>query len=310
VTSAARSAGARQAGRYLRELLGTTYRDRWARPHLARRGRTGDVHQAALARVITDYLWDNPRRPSDRELEAERLRDLVSRALSGTVLSRQTLQLFIDAIRIEPTDAETLWRQWEGRELARVIIGDLRPHPSSPHNSQGQIIQLHDLHYLGPDGRPYQHRTIQEVRALADGLDSFRHTFDARSAHVERVHGGTPGAPYRLDGTMWAVDIKLPRTLERGGVASMEFVTKFHYSEDIEPCLRRAAHRRYERVAIRVQFHPDRLPKRVWWAEWKDYREPDKALLHREPVDLDDDHAVAHCLDVLDRAVVGFSWEF
>jgi len=311
VTSAARSPGARQAGHYLRELLGTTYRHRWAQPHLAQRDRTGEVHQAAVARVIAGYLWDHPRRPGDRQLEAEQLRDLVSRALNGTVLSRQTLQLFIEAIPIEAADAQTLWRQWESREPARVVVGDLPPNPHAPQGPQAQIILLHEFHYLGADGRPYQHRTIQEVRSTVDGLASYRHSFDTANAHVERVHGGVPSAPYQLDGTLWAVDIELPRTLGVGGVASMEYITKLHYSHDVEPCFRRAAHQRYERVAIRVQFHPDRLPKRLWWAEWKDYREPDSGIvLHREPVELDDDHAVDHCLDVLDRAVVGFTWEF
>jgi hypothetical protein len=33
-------------------------------------------------------------------------------------------------------------------------------------------------------------------------------------------------------------------------------------------------------------------------------------VLRREPLPLDAENAVYHRLDVLDRAVVGFSWEF
>ena len=40
-------------------------------------------------------------------------------------------------------------------------------------------------------------------------------------------------------------------------------------------------------------FHPDRLPRRVWWAEWQDYRVPDPAILHRQAVTLDAEHAAA-----------------
>ena len=63
-------------------------------------------------------------------------------------------------------------------------------------------------------------------------------------------------------------------------------------------------------MAIRVQFDPARLPQYVYWTEWQDYREPDAAVLRREPLALDAEHAVYHRLDVLDQAVAGFSWEF
>jgi hypothetical protein len=33
-------------------------------------------------------------------------------------------------------------------------------------------------------------------------------------------------------------------------------------------------------------------------------------VIHRQPVTLDDEYTVYHRLDVLERAVVGFSWLF
>jgi hypothetical protein len=240
MASESRSHGARQSGMYLRELLNSTYRDRWARAEFAMRGKSGKPNQAAVAQVLVEYLWDRPRKPEDRDLKPAQLKDLVSRALSGTVLSRQTVQLFVDAFGIEKDDATVLWRQWEEKELARVIFGELPPiEGDAPNLQRYQTISLHEFHYLGPDGRPVRHRTIQDIRALVDGLDSHRYSFDTNEVEVERVQGGTPSAPYRLQGSVWAVDLKLPSVLNRGGMTSMEYVTKFHYACDVEPVFRR-----------------------------------------------------------------------
>lgn len=305
------SRGRRQAGMYLRELLDGPYRDRWARAELALRSRSGGPHQAAIARVLAAHLWENPRRPEDRCLDPEKLKDLVSRALAGKVLSRPTVQLFVDAFEMNNEHTTVLWRQWEGVELARVVLGDLPPlRESTTEPPRYQTISLHEFHYLGADGRPASHRTIQDIRSLEDGLTTHRYTFDTQEAEVERVQGGLPGEPYPLRGSLWAVDLTLPRTLDRGEMTSMEYLTRFHYSTDVEPVFRRVAHHRFEKVVIRVEFHPDRLPHRIWWTEWVDYREPDDRIAHRQRVELDAENAVYHCLDVVERAVIGFTWEF
>jgi len=85
---------------------------------------------------------------------------------------------------------------------------------------------------------------------------------------------------------------------------------RFHYKETVEPCFRRVAHQRVENLSMRVEFHPEMPPRSVWWAEWKDYREPNIAILSREPLELDAEHAVERRLDILERAVAGFVWEF
>jgi hypothetical protein len=48
----------------------------------------------------------------------------------------------------------------------------------------------------------------------------------------------------------------------------------------------------------------------VWWAEWKDYRDPNDLIAHREPVRLDGENAVYHYVEVMENAVAGFIWEF
>ncbi|MDQ2874995.1 MAG: hypothetical protein M3Y33_09465 [Actinomycetota bacterium] len=68
-----------------------------------------------------------------------------------------------------------------------------------------------------------------------------------------------------------------------GGLAGMREIDAFRAGDPARP------------------FHPGRLPQRVWWAEWQDYREPDPATRYRQPVTLDAEHAACHRLDVLDR---------
>lgn len=295
--------GVRQAGEYLRELLRRDpYRNRWAW-YGAQRER--DVHQVAVAKVLADFLH---RRDED-EVEYGQLTRRVSRALRGEVLSRQTLGLFIRAFEISDEHSAILWRQWQGAELARVVVGEL-PALASRELPAYRTILLHEFHYLGPDGRPQRHRTLRDIRSLVDGLDSYRYSYDTSELSLSRVIGGTASPPYQRAQSIWAVDIALSRKLSQGEAHSLEFESRFRYTGPVEPCFRRVAHERLENVAIRVQFDSGRLPRSVWWTEWEDYREPDAAVLRREPLPLDAENAVYHRLDVLDRAVAGFSWAF
>jgi len=297
--------GVRQAGQYLRELLAhDPYRSRWAR-YGAQRER--DVHQVAVAKVLADYL----QRHDEDDVAYSQLTRRVSRALRGEVLSRQTLGLFQRAFEVSEEHSAILWRQWQGAELARVVIGELPPLAVAGRELPSYAtILLHEFHYLGPDGLPERHRTLRDIRSLVDGLSSYRYSFDTSELVVRRIIGGMPSAPYQLAAMVWAVDIALSRTLDRGDVHSLEFESTFRYSRPPEPCFRRVAHERFENVAIRVQFHPARLPRQAWWTEWRDYREGSAAVLRREPIALDAENAIYHRLDVLDRAVAGFSWEF
>ncbi len=51
------------------------------------------------------------------------LKDSVSRALSGRLLSRPLLSLFIDAFAIADSEAERLWRLWNGSDSIAVLSG-------------------------------------------------------------------------------------------------------------------------------------------------------------------------------------------
>jgi hypothetical protein len=313
ITATSRTTAVRNAGQYLRELLRSEpqYRHRWM---YYRHDRERDVHQLSVAKVLAAEVRAHPRHDYDFDASHEQFVHVVSRALKpkGTVLSRDTLELFITAFKMTGHHADTLRRQLSGDEHARVVVAQLPPPNDSLLSAlpRYKTISLREYHYLGPDGRPLKHRTVRDIRSLVEGLDQYRYTFDTSELAVERISGGRPGSPYELQDNLWAVDIDLPRTLNSGDEHSVEFESRFSYRSTVEPCMRRVAHERFENVALRVEFHPRRLPKRVFWVEWQDYREPDIKVIHEDPVTLDSEHAVYHRLDVLNRAVVGFRWEF
>jgi hypothetical protein len=310
----ATSSDARNAGLYLDHLLRTTYRTKWDRVTWVGRSRTADVHRTAVAHVLVDYLQFCPREghPTDRDVEARQLLPLVSRAIQGKNLSRETLELFISAFSMSDEHANQLRRQWDGTDPARVVIRDLPPiaEPATGPAPEYYVVSLHEFHYLGPEGQPTHHRTICDIEALRDGLASYRYQYDASCLSVERILGGTPGQQHQVTGDRWAVDIRLPRVLARGQTHTLEFMTRFVDPHFTEACFRRAAHRRYENVSIWVGFHADKQPRTVWWSEWQDYREPNIVVTHDDEVTLDDDCAVFRHLAELDRAVVGFRWEW
>jgi hypothetical protein len=73
--------------------------------------------------------------------------------------------------------------------------------------------------------------------------------------------------------------------------------------------MRYAFRNRVDKFLLSVQFHPDRLPSRLWWAEWDGIQ--DAAITHREPVQLNNSGGAHRFLDGgVERAVIGFVWEW
>jgi hypothetical protein len=300
----------REASAYLRLLLEQPgkYRQMWIRR--ADQLRPDKLNVDAVARVVAEYLTIC----GDSSTTHRAKNDTIKRALEGTTLTAKTLNAFIGAFEMDDRNAERLLGFLDGSSTS-VVIGDLAPlygegAPQPAGKPRHRTTKLHEFHYVGADGLPSHHRTVQEIRALVDGLAKHQYRFDTSEVLVERVLGGTPGEPYRVSGNVRAVDLTLPRTLHANDSTTMEYVTRFQYREPVEPCFRRVAHQRVENLSMRVEFHPQMLPRAVWWAEWKDYREPKVELVTRESVELDAEHAVEWRLDILERAVVGFMWEF
>ena len=100
---------ARQAaGEYLRELLLRPGRPRRTWEQYAERTRQGQVNQLAVAEVLARHLWRHPRRTGDGDLLPRQLKDTIARALSGRLLSRATLQLFMDAFALPDAEQDQI----------------------------------------------------------------------------------------------------------------------------------------------------------------------------------------------------------
>jgi hypothetical protein len=97
VTESPSPAGRQAAASYLRELLYRPGRCRRLWEQHAVRIRAGEINQLAVAETLASWLWSHPREAGDGEVVARQLKDTVARSLTGRLLSRGTLALFIDA---------------------------------------------------------------------------------------------------------------------------------------------------------------------------------------------------------------------
>jgi hypothetical protein len=115
--------GVQAAAAYMCELLlrPGQYRRKWEQ--YAERSRAGQVNQLAVAEVLAHYLWQHPRTDGDADVLPRQLKDTAARALSGKLLSRSTLFLFMEAFVLGPLEREQLLKLWEGSAHVRVLSG-------------------------------------------------------------------------------------------------------------------------------------------------------------------------------------------
>jgi hypothetical protein len=306
------------AAAYLRELLlrPGRYRRRWEQ--YAERSRAGQVNHLAVAEVLARYRWSHPRTQSDNDMLARQLKDTVLRALSGKMLSRATLTLFIEAFGFSDAEADRLRRLAAGSSRISVLTGPraLRPdllagvaHVFGP--PRHQTVSLHDHIDIGRDGLVARARTLKVIEAIADGVDSvpFIHDTDTLTLEVGQGCRGVSGYPHEIAEGIYATDILLAKKLSLGETLTMEYWNTYHYPDDRMDAsrrqYRRAVMKRAENVDIRVAFHPERLPRAVWWAVW-DGVEGD--VISEEPAGLDSQHSVHRYMRSLERTVAGFHW--
>ena len=202
--------GVQAAGAYLRELLlrPGRYRRKWEQ--YAERSRAGQVNQLAVAEVLAHYLWEHPRAEGDVDLLPRQLKDTAARALSGKLLSKATLFLFMDAFALGPPERAQLLKLWEGSAHVRVLSGPraIREDKASRLGSRRvKTLSLHDHHYLGPDGWPARHRVIHVIEAIADGVDRIPYRADTNALTIEAGQGFSGPARYssRLRACTWSI---------------------------------------------------------------------------------------------------------
>ena len=301
--------GQRAAGLHLRQLMlrPGPYRAEWEQH--ARDVRPEEIRQEAVCTVLAEHLYETGEHDDTDTRLARILKDRVSRVFSGRGLSMQTLRWFEAAFHLSPHDAQRVHELYRGDLRPTVIVGRLPP-PAGALMAGHETTLLFEHHFVGRDGRPARHHTQQTVRALVDGMTSYQFRIDTADADVRVVRGGQVGKIFQLSEQLWAVDISFNHPLRYGEEAYLDYWTIFHYSQQPAAEFRRGVHRRVEHLDMRLEFHPDRLPRHLWWAEWADYREPGEAIIEREPAALDEELSVHRYLEAIEDTVVGYYWEW
>jgi hypothetical protein len=304
--------GRRAAARHLRMLLlrQGAYRERWEA--YAHDITPGQVSQSAVCQVIAQHLWDEGERSEGDTRLPRKLKDRISRALTDEELSLETLRWLVAGFRLSPNDAQRVYELYRAGLAPRTIVGNLPPRePSAGARAPvHQTALLFEHHYIGQAGMPVRHHTQQTIFSLVDGLESYRYGLDTLEAEVRVMRGGTPSRAYRMGGEHYALDIVFPHPLHYGEEHYLDYWTLFRYSAAPPPEFRRATHQRVEHLGMRVEFHPQKRPRQLWWAQWRDYRDAGDEVTEREDVTLDEELSASKYLDAVERAVVGFSWEW
>jgi hypothetical protein len=292
-----------QACAYLRMLLlrPGEYRSRWERR--GDQAPAGTIRYDAVAQVLQPAA---DRLPGDAGVvEAAR------RALEGVELPPPVADVFVDEFGLTARHAQRLRDLLRGAPTVRVISGGMLPppglEPAGPPDLE--TLSLHELHVLGPTGLPAEHETIQVLKASADGVESVPYRFDTDELMVEVIRGGrVSDRPYRVTDTIYGVDILLHRPLARGETTLMQYRTTFYYRSAPPPEFRRGVLRSVRDLTIWVKFDPKRVPARVYRARWD--RLDQARVVEREQVEPDEELSVHHRFGAVEKAIVGFYWEW
>ena len=310
----------RAASAYLQQLLQKPggYRQSWEQ--YVSRERQGTINQLAVAEVIARHLWSAPRTPRDAHVTPHQLKDTVSRAITGRLLSRPALALFIEAFGFSEHEAGRMWRLWNGSVSISVISGT----HGVPDRAEAEVnralgprrhhtLSLHDHISVGADRRIDRARTMQVIEANSQGVDRIPFLCDTSVLTLEVGQGckELSGAIQRIGPDVYATEILLARTLDLGETLTLEYWLTYRYPGDpadpAEREYRRAVMRQVDNLDMRIEFHPDQLPARLWWAHWDG---TDGRVLEREAVTLDCQHSVHRYLRSLEKTVAGFYWEW
>jgi hypothetical protein len=288
-----------QTSAYLRMLLLRPGEQRTAWERLAGPTTAAEIDYPAVAKVLSaggPLVGDG----------------VVRDALEGTALSGHLLDEFVRAFAIRPRQASRLAELLRGSAAVRAVTGALLP-PADLPGAGGppgyQTLSLHELHRLGASGIPAEHQTIQVIRSTVDGLGSVPYRFDTDELVVEVVRGGRVGdRVHRVSDLLHAIDLVLAEPLAPGATALLQYHCTFGYRSAPLPEFRRGILGAVNDLTMWVVFDAARLPRRVWRARWRGLDGTE--IEEQEPIDLDDEHTVNHRFGAVERAVVGFFWEW
>ncbi len=277
----------------------TAYIERWL-PHAKRTG--GPVNQSAIARVFDIYMFESGEEdfPSSRVLK-----DRISRALSGSVLTPQTLNWFIGAFHMTEGDAARLRETLKGSAPPPGISNTLRTETKLARRQRHRTISLMERYVFGPAGTLSTRHTRQMIRAVEDGVESYIFNHEPEVQAIDVLQGGRLGRRFEYGEGLKGVEILLETPLDTSQVAALEYDATFRESPASPTQVRRAAYARAEQFSLTVQFSESRKPREAWWCVWDDHFA--HLPLEERPVSLRENSLVNY-LPYLEQAVVGFRW--
>jgi hypothetical protein len=294
-------------GALLRDLLtfDPRYRQLWHRREARHRS---ELSQAAVAKVIEEYLWDSGERNETLLYLARQLKDRVSRALRGERLSAETLTWFISAFQMEDGDTNRLWEIYDGKTSDSFGISHtLQRHREMIRRQRHRTLSLVERYMVDRNGAMILRRTHHTIRAIEDGVDIYIYNHEPEASAVQVVHGGNIGHHYTYGDGLTSVEIALDRRLAVGETTVLEYRTLFtgrtiHLTE-----VRRAAFGRCENVDFAVEFNDLKTPMNAWWCAWDDHF--DGACVMTRPVDIRNG-VIRQFVPYIEETVVGFRWEW
>ncbi len=283
----------------------------------AAKARAGEISQAAVARVIVEYLKIEGTLRVDDDREYRKLKDRVYRALSGRALTPDTLIWFTCAFILSQEDARQLWARFNGGSPDQVDEGFIKrlcipPKHAAAFGTAGfETVSLTERHSVGPDGLPAEHHTEQRIRATEEWLWRFPVRFTDRISTFEvKRASGRRSEIYRCGEGVYAVDIILPEPLKRGEEATVEYVLTYDPSNPDERRFQRGALHNMRDVEISVAFDPSRPPGAVWWANWREFGTEATPFV-QEPITFDPTAPVVRKkLTSAEQTTVGFCWRW
>lgn len=290
----------------LQELLETrtAYRRLWRRE--VGRDRTDGLSQAAVARVIHRYLIDSGLR---EEADGERqLKDRVNRALTGHTLVAETLDWFIEAFDMNEADANHLRAVFAGTSTGNGGISSTIRKPRSMARLQWhRTLSLFERYSIDNHGHLVGRRTMQTIFALEDNVDRYLFNHEPTVVDIQVTRGGRLGTKYEYANGLYAHDIEFGHSLRRGQSYSFEYSASY-VEVDRRLEVRRPARARSENIDLAVCFHPQLIPRRIWWSVWEDHY--NGGPFEEEPVALDEDLIARRYERFIEQTVVGFRWEY
>ncbi|WP_035304623.1 hypothetical protein [Actinokineospora inagensis] len=283
----------------LRELLlrNSAYREQWRRS----RHRTADGgEQAAISQVIAKWLLDT----GEARRTPRSLKDLVSRALSGEVLTGVTLTLFMDAFSMTDEDRLSLLALWASAGGIQGVVDTLCNRREMVLPQRHRTVSVFERYSVGQTGALVSRHTLHVIRAVAEGVDSYMFTHEPREVRIEVLQGGKPGPTFVHGGGLHSTEIKLDQPLALWEAASLEYRAWFVGAEPITE-VRRAALGRTENLTIAVEFD-GWVPGVASWGAWTDHLAGRRVRAERVPVT---GPAIRQVWPSVENSVVGLTWE-